>query len=117
LLPSIFFTTKRLAAQMTSIQESLPLASQERDELKQRVIILEQEKSDLELSSLAGLTARMTSFEESLQASQLASQERDELKQRVITLEQEKSDFLVDLVSSLKEECAELKSELTDVKK
>ncbi len=55
----------RFTAQMTHIQESLQLASQERDELKQRVITLEQEKSEL-LVNLSNLQTECTKLKSKL---------------------------------------------------
>jgi hypothetical protein len=67
---------------------------------------------------LAQANERLTAVQVSNLQEQLhlSHQECVQMKQRVVTLEQEKSDFLVDL-SSLKEECAQLKSELSDVNK
>jgi uncharacterized protein YigA (DUF484 family) len=107
---------ERLTVRVSSLQKQLHLARQECDEMKQRTVTVEQEKLALELSSLRALTSQTTSLEESLQSSQLVSQERDELKQSIIASQQEKLDLLKD-PSHLKEDCAQLKSELSDVKK
>jgi chromosome segregation ATPase len=81
-----------------NLQDSLQMASEERNELKQSVLTLKEEWAQ---------------FKSELQ---MASKEREELKQSVLVLEKEKSDLLIDH-SNLKEECARLKSELSDVKK
>jgi hypothetical protein len=62
----------------------------------------------------ASLTTQVKNLQDSLQ---MASEERDELKQSAIASQQEKSDLFVRLSNLVKEECAQLKSELSDVKK
>jgi putative heme iron utilization protein len=99
---------------MTSVEESLQLAYQDRDDLRQSVITLEQEKSDflMELSIFKEETRQYSVkvkkvFEGAVSGLYIASHERDELKQSIFTLKQEKSDCIVDY-SRLEEKCAQL---------
>jgi hypothetical protein len=108
--PSLQFAR---TTQVKNLQDSLQMASEERNELKQSVLTLKQEKLEwfMNLSNL--VKGECAQFKSELH---MASKEREELKQSVITLKQEKLELLIDL-SKLKEDCTQLKSELTNVKK